>query len=91
MIEDEAILTFTRSFYSQIWEKKSRICEAYQKAKLNVLHKHGKTIADKFLILKEHKSKNCEIFGNFVEGEPKIINQRPKIWDLPTKPMIFGF
>ena len=40
-INDVAILTFTQSFYTRIWEMGSKVCLCYRKALVDVTLKHG--------------------------------------------------
>ena len=41
-IEDEAVVTFTQTFYSKLWKESSKICKCFETAKLAVDINHGK-------------------------------------------------
>lgn len=40
-IHDEAVLTFTRSFYNSLWREGSKICKSFETAKHQVEIEHG--------------------------------------------------
>ena len=42
-ITDQAVLTFTETFYSKLWKERSKICYCFMTAKLAVEINHGKT------------------------------------------------
>jgi len=48
-VSDEAVLTFTRTFYSKIWREKSKICSCFNAAKLAVEIHHSKEEASCFI------------------------------------------
>ena len=68
------------------------MCDSFWQAKIDVRHKHGEKIAKKFIIMKNprHISAKCDIFGNIPDGKPTIVNNKPKLWDLPVRPNLVG-
>ena len=59
---DRAALTFTRTFYSEVWRTGSKICKCFELAKLQVSNSHGKKEADRFKLLlsDEHQRRKCK-------------------------------
>jgi len=51
---DAAALTFTRAFYTRLWEPGSKICECYESAVMNIRLEFNDAEADKFDILKSN-------------------------------------
>ena len=41
-VQDEAVLTFSKSFYSKLWRERSKICECFEAARHAVEITHGK-------------------------------------------------
>ena len=53
-IYDQAILTFTKTFYAKLWKEKSKICLCFETAKLAVKIKYGDEQASYFILFKAH-------------------------------------
>jgi hypothetical protein len=81
-ILDEAVLTFTETFYTNLWKSKSRINNCYERAVLTVEARHGEIQAKKFIKWSQDDLKN-KIFGNFKHGELTVVREKPILWDLP--------
>ena len=79
---DEAVLTFTRTFYSKLWRERSKICHCFNAAKLAVEIHHGKEEASCFVkFTKESKTHQCYIYGNFQVGTPRFESDESLFWD----------
>ena len=90
-VKDDAIITFTQTFYSILWNERSQICKCFEIAKLAVQISHGKEEASKFVKftfdvdMNKKDSHKCNIYGNFQEGKPAFFQERGLLWDLPPK------
>ena len=92
VIEDLAILSFTKTFYDRIWKTNSTICGAFHQAKTDVGIEHGPEILGKFKLdtNDQHACEDCPIFGCFKEGVPEFKEQTAKLRDMPPKILIEG-
>jgi hypothetical protein len=83
-IQDEACLTFARTFYSYLlngnWNK---ICEAYIAGKKAVADKINCSESTKFLCLCDHKPDTCDVGFSFIDGLPYNKSYAVKIKSLP--------
>jgi len=91
MILDKAIITFTHTFYSRIFQPGSRVCECFEQAVTDVRIAH-KSESDKFQLFKsdEHKHEDCPVFGNFQRGVPEFQEPSTFLRDMPPKILIIG-
>ena len=47
-VSDEVVITFTETFYSKLWQERSKICTCFEAALLSVEINHGKEEAEHF-------------------------------------------
>lgn len=81
-ISDNAVLTFTQTFYSKLWKERSKICTCFETAKLAVEVNHSKVEAANFVLFTATKKRHtCYIYGNFQRGKPIYQKEKPLLWD----------
>ena len=65
-ISDEAVITFTQTFYSKLWKERSKICTCFETAKLAVDINHSREEASAFVLYTaDQEMHTCYIYGNF--------------------------
>jgi len=64
MVRDDAVITFTDTFYSMLFEQNKEICMAFQQAQLNVECSFNLTEANIFkLLLREDVGVDADVHG----------------------------
>jgi hypothetical protein len=92
---NEAILLFTKTFYRQVWQERSKICDCFNNAKKHVENELGQKQANCFVIYKQNyqrKRHKCLVYGNFQEGKPTFHTEKSLLWDAaPAHTDLIGY
>jgi len=90
-ILDKAILTFTHTFYSRIWQPGSTVCDAFEQAVTDV-RIANRSEEKKFLLQTRdgHECSNCPIFATCEKGTPQFNEHKTTLLDMPPKVLIIG-
>ena len=78
-ISDQAVLTFTESFYEHLFKEKSKIYSCFEAAKRQVEFTY-KDQAENFVLITKDKKDRGNIYGNFQRGNPTFKEERPQLW-----------
>ena len=77
-VQDDAVITFTDTFYGMIFDKSVKVCDAFLQAQFQVKLVHGEREGDIFQLLlpedieQSGKKHRCQNIGPFTKGNYKL-------------------